>query len=104
MVFNSQITASKSGCIELTISQCPLLQNIENTFLKLSNLCFLDLSYNVLTAVNQNWANWPALNRGIDFQGNPISCTCIESQWLLDIFLPIMYERRDQQHFLNDFR
>lgn len=95
---------SKTGCVELTVSHCPSLQNIQNSFLKANNLCSLDLSYNGLHVLNQNWVNWAALDRGIDFQGNPIACTCIESQWLLDTFLPMMYARKEQQHYLNDFR
>lgn len=47
--------------------------------------------------------NWTALNRGVDLQGNPIDCSC-NSQWLLDYFIPMLYEHKENQHYLLELR
>lgn len=79
------------------------MKTIRNSFLKVKRLCWLDLSYNGLTELNHNWANWSSIDRGIDFQGNPLSCGC-QSQWIVDILVPLIYERVEQQHFMRELR
>lgn len=90
--------------MELTIAHCPKLKSIRGNFFGVSNLCMLDLSYNGLTAIDSRWANWSALDRGINIQGNPIECSCSSSQWLLDFYLPLIYARPEQQRLLHDLR
>lgn len=97
-------TASKYGCIELRIAHSPSLKNIKNSFLKVQDLCKLDLSYNGLKTINHNWANWSALDHGIDFQGNPIDCSCVDSQWLIDFLVPLLHNRTDFQQYLYELR
>lgn len=94
---------SKKDCVELIITHNPILQTIRNTFERVLNLCRLDLSYNNLKFIDHNWMNWSALHHGADFQGNPIDCTC-SSQWILDYFVPMMYENPKNHHYLYDLR
>lgn len=54
--------------------------------------------------IDSNWANWSSLDRGINIQGNPIDCSCSSSQWLLDIYLPLIYSRPKQQYLLHNLK
>lgn len=98
------LPAPKNGCVELVISHCPKLQCIHNSFLKVPNLCRLDLSYNNLKVIDHNWANWSALTDGVDFQGNPIECNCTASQWMLDFLVPLLHNRTEHQKYLYELR
>lgn len=100
-VFSS--VESKDDCIELIISHNSALEKIKNSFIKVPKLCRLDLSYNRLKFIDHNWMNWSALDRGVDFQGNPIDCSC-SSQWLLDFFVPMLYTNAAYQHYLYEMR
>lgn len=80
-----------------------MLQKIQNTFERVSNLCGLDLSYNKLKEIDHNWMNWSALDHGANLQGNPIDCTC-NSQWLIDYFVPLLYANPQNHHYLYDLR
>lgn len=95
--------APKFGCVELSISHSPKLKEISDSFLKVPNLCRLDLSYNNLSLLNHNWANWSSLDRGIDFQGNPIECSCV-SQWIVDFFIPILHNHSENRKYLYELR
>lgn len=95
--------APKSGCVELSISHSPKLKEISDSFLKVPSLCRLDLSYNNLSLLNHNWANWSSLDRGIDFQGNPIDCSCA-SQWIVDFFIPILHNHSENRKYLYELR
>lgn len=95
--------APKSGCLELSISHSPKLKDISNSFLAVPKLCRLDLSYNNLSLLNHNWANWSSLDRGIDFQGNPIDCSCT-SQWIVDFFIPILHNQTENRKYLYELR
>lgn len=97
------MTEPKSGCVELTISHNPKLRMIHNSFIKVPQLCGLDLSYNNLKLIDHNWMNWSALDHGVDFQGNPIECSCA-SQWILDFFVPMLYKNPENHHYLYDLR
>lgn len=89
--------------MELIISHNSALKLIKNSFERVPKLCRLDLSYNNLQTINHNWMNWSALSHGVDLQGNPIECTC-NSQWLLDYFVPMLYEHKESQHYLLELR
>lgn len=89
--------------MELTISHNPALHTIKKSFLRVKNLCRLDLSYNNLKTIDHNWMNWTALDRGVDLQGNPIECSCA-SQWLVDTFVPMLYKDRQNHHYLFELR
>lgn len=93
-----------NGCIELTISHCPSLNAIRNSFVNVSDLCYLDLSNNNFNIIDQKWANWRAIYNGINIQGNPLLCTCMASQWLVDSLVPQLYDNKKQQHFLENLR
>lgn len=93
----------KNGCIELIISHNGALQKIRNSFERVPNLCRLDLSYNNLKLIDHNWMNWTALDRGANLQGNPIDCTCA-SQWMLDYFVPMIYNEPKNHHYLYELR
>lgn len=92
-----------NNCVELIISHNSALKTIKNSFERVPKLCRLDLSYNKLQVIDHNWMNWSALSHGVDLQGNPIDCAC-HSQWLLDYFVPMLYEHRDTQHYLLELR
>lgn len=95
--------APKSGCVELSISHSPKLREISDSFLNVPSLCRLDLSYNNLSILDHNWANWSSLDKGIDFQGNPIDCSCV-SQWIVDFFIPILHNQTEHWKYLYEFR
>lgn len=95
--------APKSGCVELSISHSPKLREISDSFLAVPSLCRLDLSYNNLSLLNHNWANWSSLDIGINFQGNPIDCSCA-SQWIVDFLIPILHNQTENQKYLYELR
>ncbi|XP_055713771.1 protein artichoke-like isoform X2 [Phlebotomus papatasi] len=90
-------------CVSISISRCPLLQEIHEQAFEGVNLCKLDLSGNNLTKIPENLTNWSNLEDGIDFQDNPLDCSC-SAQWMLDTVLNILYQRPEHQHYLSDLR
>lgn len=96
-------TASRRSCIKLTVSHCPLLEKIDESFQKVSNLCYLDLSYNNLKQIDHNWVNWSSLSQGVNLQGNPIHCTCA-SQWMIDFLMPQLHANRGFHQYLLELR
>ena len=96
-------TESTGDCVELIISHNTALKSIKNSFERVPKLCRLDLSYNNLQSINHNWMNWSALSEGVNLQGNPIDCTC-KSQWLLDYFIPMLYQHKESQPYLLELR
>lgn len=64
----------------------------------------MDLSYNAISVIDENLTSWPFLTQGIDLQGNPFQCTCQDAQWMLDIILPLLYNEKKHQHYLQDLR
>jgi hypothetical protein len=64
-------------------------------------LCRLDLSYNRLANLPRNLTDWSQLEDGMDFQGNPFECTC-NNQWMLDVILKTLYEKKEHQYLLKD--
>lgn len=96
-------SASRNSCIKILITHCPLLQTINESFLKVSNLCFLDLSYNNLKQIDHNWVDWSSLDQGVNLQGNPIHCTC-SSQWMIDFLIPQLHGNRKFHQYLLELR
>lgn len=97
------LKGSNGSCLELTISHCPLLTNVYTTHAFEFQLCKLDLSYNKIERIQQNFTEWTNIPNGINLQGNPFICNC-EDQWMLDIILNYIYARRELQYLLLDLR
>ncbi|XP_062552771.1 leucine-rich repeat-containing protein 40-like [Armigeres subalbatus] len=90
-------------CVEIRISHCPKLKTINPSAFENVDLCRLDLSYNALTSISKNLIDWESLGGEINLQGNPWDCNCSQ-QWMVEEILPMIYETKDLQYLLEDFR
>lgn len=102
LFFFSPASRNRS-CVKLIISHCSKLNSINNSFLKVPDLCYLDLSYNNLHIIDHNWINWTSLHKGVNLQGNPIDCTC-SSQWLIDFLVPLLHAKQQFHQYLSELR
>ncbi|KAG4076224.1 hypothetical protein HA402_014773 [Bradysia odoriphaga] len=93
----------QDDCMEVVISHCEKLSNIDRNAMRHLDLCYLDLSYNNLSSIPELLTNWTRLNKGIDLQGNPFECSCSE-QWMLDVILQQLYLNESQQQFAVQFK
>ncbi|EAT42768.1 AAEL005739-PA, partial [Aedes aegypti] len=93
----------EQDCVEIRMSHCPKLQSISSMAFENVELCKLDISYNKLTSIPVNLTDWESLSGEVNLQGNPWNCSCSE-QWLVDEMLPMLYENKDLQYLLDDFR
>ncbi|KAJ6617885.1 Leucine-rich alpha-2-glycoprotein, partial [Pseudolycoriella hygida] len=93
----------QDDCVEVVISHCEKLSNIDRNAMRHLDLCFLDLSYNNLSTIPESLTNWTLLTEGVDIQGNPFDCSCSE-QWMLDVILQQLYLNESQQHLLYDLK
>jgi len=93
----------QDDCVEVVISHCERLSNIDRNAMRHLDLCFLDLSYNNLSSIPELLTNWTKLNEGVDIQGNPFECICSE-QWMLDTILNQLYSNESQQHLLYNLK
>ncbi|XP_059617888.1 podocan-like protein 1 [Phlebotomus argentipes] len=90
-------------CVSISISRCPLLHDIHEQAFQGVHLCKLDLSGNNLTKIPEHLTDWSNLEDGIDFQDNPLDCSC-SAQWMLDTVLNQLYRKPQHQHFLSELR
>ncbi|XP_037047146.1 transforming growth factor beta activator LRRC32-like [Bradysia coprophila] len=93
----------QDDCMEVVISHCEKLSNIDRNAMRHLDLCYLDLSYNNLSSIPELLTNWTRLTEGIDLQGNPFECSCSE-QWMLDVILQQLYLNESQQHLLYNLK
>lgn len=113
----------QDDCMEVVISHCEKLANIDRNAMRHLDLCYvciricslisttigqclnfqLDLSYNNLSSIPEQLTNWTKLTEGVDIQGNPFECSCSE-QWMMDIILHQLYLNESQQHLLYNLK
>ncbi|XP_055639458.1 slit homolog 1 protein-like [Toxorhynchites rutilus septentrionalis] len=94
---------TEHSCVEVSISNCPKLRHIDPKAFDATTLCMLDLSYNQLTSIPRDLADWNRMPGGVNLQGNPWDCSC-SAKWLVDEVLPALYDREELQYLLDDFR
>ncbi|KDR19037.1 hypothetical protein L798_06392 [Zootermopsis nevadensis] len=82
------------------MSHNPRLSKIDVDAFKDVGICSLDLSYNVLSSLDEKLTHWESLDAA-DLQGNPWDCTC-PLQWVLDRLVPHLY--RTRQDLLYELR
>lgn len=100
----SHVSRDKSeNCIDLKISHNEFLTDIDQNAFEGLRICYLDMSYNNLTTIPENLTDWAKIDFGVDLQGNPLSCTCVD-QWMLESILNTLYYNDALQVLLLELR
>lgn len=100
----SHVSRDKSeNCIDLKISHNEFLTDIDQNAFEGLRICYLDMSYNNLTTIPENLTDWTKIDFGVDLQGNPLSCTCVD-QWMLESILNTLYYNDALQVLLLELR
>ncbi|XP_072931526.1 uncharacterized protein [Epargyreus clarus] len=88
---NSDEAANERNCFSLYLSNCAMLNDIQDGAFDGTSLCMLDISKNNLTSLSKSLLDWSSISEGVNLQFNPWDCTC-DLQWVLDDLVTQMYE------------